>query len=213
MKDQIVEKLLAAISEDIVKESQVVYILAESRKLLEKHPPDPIPFALKMYCHWALHVELTKPGTTGQFLARVDRFVESVLAGSRDIIEENRMFREIAYWDTFREQFRQFLTAYGLPTAICDEDGRWHSFLRHYARVVEDGSLCCESKTPSLRHVSKVVVEKGEPRPGVNFAPFDLAMQIVLVDGRALTVDVCANALPNGSPMLLYSIQFHEPSE
>lgn len=79
MKDQLVEKLRAAISEEIVSECQVVYILAECRKLLDKYPPDKLPFALKIYCHWALHVDLTNPGTTGEFMEGVDRFVESAL--------------------------------------------------------------------------------------------------------------------------------------
>jgi hypothetical protein len=209
MKDQLVEKLRAAVSEKVASECQVVYILAESRKLLDKYPPDPVPFALKMYCHWALHVDLTNPGTTGPFLERVDRFVESVLAGSVNIDEEGRMFQEIAHWDTFRQQFRQFLSGYGLPTTICDEGQAWHDFLRTYARVIEDGTLSCESKRQRLKHVSKVIIEKCRPRPTVNLAPFDLAVHIVLIDGRALTVDVSAHAFPDGSPFLLHSIRFH----
>lgn len=209
MKDQLVEKLRAAVSEKITSERQVVYVLAESRKLLEKYPPDPLPLALKMYFHWALHVDLTSPGTTERFLERVDRFVASILAGSRDIVEEGQMFREIAYWDTFRQQFRQFLASYGLPTAICDNDGPWHDFLRYYSRVIEAGSLCCQSKTQRLKYVSKIVVEKGSPRPTANLAPFDLAVHIALVDGRALKVDVSANVLPDGSPFLAYGIKLH----
>ena len=57
----IVDKLRAAISEPVDSECKVVYILAETRKLLETYPPDPLPFALKLYCHWALHVDLENP--------------------------------------------------------------------------------------------------------------------------------------------------------
>jgi hypothetical protein len=63
-----------------------------------------------MYCHWALHVDLTNPGTTEPFLVRVDKFVESFLAGSRDIVEEQRMFREFAFWAHFVSSFRNFLS-------------------------------------------------------------------------------------------------------
>lgn len=209
VKDQLVEKLRAAISEEIVSECQVVYILAECRKLLDKYPPDKLPFALKIYCHWALHVDLTNPGTTGEFMEGVDRFVESVLAGSRDILEEDRMFREIAYWKTFRQQLQQILITYDLPTSICDEDARWHDFLRYYARVIEDGSLSCESKNQRLKYVSRVVVEKGSLRPTANLAPFDLAFHVSLIDGRALTVSVSAHAFPDGTPYLSHSVQIH----
>jgi hypothetical protein len=217
MKNQLVDKLLVAVSEDISKESQVVYILAESRKLLEKYPPDPAPFAFKMYCHWALHIDLENPGTTKIFLQRVDKFVKSfiarkasiLLASNEEIIEENQMFHEFAFWDTFRRQFLEFLSAYGLPTALCDDDRRWHDFLRHYARVVEDGSLCCRSKNQRLKYVDEVIIKKGTPRPANNSAPFDLAWHIVLLDGRALTVDVSAADLPDGSPMLVHRIKLH----
>jgi len=209
MRQQLIEKLGAAVAADIASECQVVYILAEARKLLEKYPPDPTPFALKMYCHWALHVDLTNPGTTERFLGQIDNFVESVIAGGKDINLEHRVFHEFAYWETFRTQFREFLRAYGLQTAICDEEKRWHEFLRYYARVIEDGSLCCQSKTQRLKYVRKVVFEKRTPRSAPNLAPFDLAAHIVLIDGRALTVDVSACPLPDGSPMLAFGIKFH----
>jgi hypothetical protein len=209
VKDQLIQKLGAAVAEKIATESQVVYIVAESRKLLEKYPPDPIPFTLKMYLHWALHVDLTNAGTTETFLQRIDKFVESVLAGSVDIIEEHRMFREFAFWNTFRQQLREFFDAYGLPNVLCNEDERWRGFLRLYARVIEDGSLRCQSKTQRLRYVHEVTIKKGKPRPTDNIAPFDLAWHIVLLDGRALTVAVAAADLPDGSPMLIHEIKFH----
>jgi hypothetical protein len=209
MKDQIVEKLSAAIAEDINSECQVVYILAESRKLMEKYPPDPVPFALKMYCHWALHIDLTKPGTTEAFLQRVDRFVENFLAGCPEIVEQHRMFRDFAFWDTFRHQLRTFLGAYGMSTVLTDEDDRWHTFLRYYARVIEDGSLCCQSKSPRLKYVKEVVIKRGQPRPVDQFAPFDLNWYVALLDGRALTVEVSAAEFPDGKPMLISGVQLH----
>lgn len=209
MKDQLVDKLRTAVSERISKECQVVYILAEARKLLEKYPSVPDPFTLKMYCHWALHIDLAKPGTTGAFLQRVDAFVESFLAGNRDVLDEWRMLHEFAFWGTFRQQFLEFLKAYGLPTALCQDDKRWHDFLRCYARVIEDGSLCCQSRPQRLKYVDKVIIKKAERRPVNNSAPFDLAWHVVLSDGRALTIDIDTADLPDGSLMLIHGIKLH----
>ncbi len=135
----IVEKLRVALSGPVDSECKVVYVLAESRKLLETYPSDPVPFALKLYCHWALHVDLENPGTTLPFLKRAEKYAEGVLAGNQDLVEDHRMLREFVFLDTFRQQFKQFLQAYDLPTGICDEDARWHGFLKHYAGVIEDG--------------------------------------------------------------------------
>lgn len=207
MKNQLVEKLRRAISEDISKECQVVYILAEARKLLEKYPPSPIPFALKMYCHWALHVDLTVPRTTDAFLQRVDEFVKSFLAGSSDVNVELRMFCEFSLLETFRTQFLEFLKAHDLPTSLCDEDNRWHDFLRYYARVIEDGSLCCQANIQRLKYVEKVTVERAGSRPSSDSSTLDLSWRIALLDRRSLTVDVYKTDLPNGTPILCHSIK------
>jgi hypothetical protein len=83
MKDSIIEKLRSALDSALDSglddEFRVFYVLGESRKLLEKYPPDPVPFALLLYCNWALHVDLDRPKTTLPFLVRVDEFVASLL--------------------------------------------------------------------------------------------------------------------------------------
>jgi len=81
MKDAILKKLSEVLGQ-VDSEYKVVYILSESRKLLETYAPDPMPFAFKLYCHWALHIDLDHPRTTLPFLRRVDAFAASFLAGS-----------------------------------------------------------------------------------------------------------------------------------
>jgi hypothetical protein len=206
MKDQIVEKLRAILSDDIDSESKVVYVLCESRKLLDKYPPDPVPFALKMYCHWALHIDLTNAGTTGALLGRIDDFVNRVVLKAEDVIEDHYLFRELLWLDTFRQQFRELLHAYDLPAELCDEDRRWHEFLTHYAGVIQDGSLSCQAKTQRLKHVSEVIFSRERRRPDA-FVPFDLVWEIVLLDGRSIVVDVYATPLPNGKPMMVHGIE------
>jgi len=206
----IVAKLRDALSDPVDSECKVVYILAETRKLLETYPPDPIPFALKLYCHWALHVDLENPGTTLQFLEKVETFVVSMLAGSKDIAAEHRMYREFVFLDTFRLQFRQFLQTYDLPTAVCDEDSRWHEFLEHYAGVIADGSLSCKTKANSLKVVSEVVFTKGRIRAASEktYIPFGLVWTIILLDGKKLAVEVRASA-PVGNEILGSVITLH----
>jgi len=80
-ENSIVAKLRDALSDRIDSECKVVYILVETRKLLETYPPNPLPFALKLYCHWALHVDLDNPNTTLPFLERVETYVEGLFAG------------------------------------------------------------------------------------------------------------------------------------
>jgi hypothetical protein len=206
----IVEKLRVALSGAVDSECKVVYVLAESRKLLETHPPDPVPFALKLYCHWALHVDLENPGTTLPFLKRAEKYAKRMLAGNQDLVEDHRMLREFVLLDTFRQQFKQFLQAYGLPTGICDEDPRWHEFLKHYAGVIEDGSLSCKAKAHPLKLIDEVVFTKGRALETSQsfYLPFVLAWTIVLLEGKKLTLEVKASA-PNGKEMISNVITLH----
>ena len=209
MEEQIIEKLRAALSSEVDSECKVVYILCESRKLLEKYPPDPTPFALKLYFHWALHVDLTHPSTTFPFLAQVDKFAAGVLAGKTNVAEQNQMFREFVFLETFRQQLTQFLKSYDLPTAVCDEAPRWHEFLKQYAGVIEDGSLSCQDKTGGLRLVSEVIFTKGRSIASGTSIPFDLSWKIVLLDKRTMTVQVNAAELRGGNEMISHSICLH----
>ena len=49
MRDSIVDKLRTILAGAADDECKVMYVLAEARKLLEKYPVDPAPFALKLY--------------------------------------------------------------------------------------------------------------------------------------------------------------------
>lgn len=183
-------------------------MLAESRKLLETYPPDPPPVALKIYCHWALHVDLDSPGTTLPFLKRVDEYVASVLAGSTDIILEHRMLKEFILLNTFREQFKKFLQAYNLPTGICDKDARWHKFLKSYAGIIEDGSLSCRA-SGKLNHVKEVTFTKGRPASEGSYLPFNLSWKILLLDGKTMTVDIQAGKWGGGGEGISNVISLH----
>ena len=212
MKLAIIEKLRAILDGGVNTECKVVYVLAETRKLLETFPPDHFPFALKLYCHWALHVDLDSRGTTLPFLENVEKYAASVLAGSIDIGEEHKVLREFVVLDTFRRQFRQFLQSFNLPTSVCDEDRRWHKFVKHYAGVIEDGSLSCNAKIHPLKLVSEVIFSKGKTETEDRYLPFGLEWTIVLLDGRRLTVDVNA-ALLHGIETIFSSTKLHSGRE
>ena len=146
MTKDIVRKLRDHLEDGVDTECKVVYLLAEIRKILEQDRPDPKPFALWMYCHWALHVNLSYASATLQLLERIDMHVSHTVAGltevgTFDIFDEERLFRELIYFTAFREQLRQFLINHLLPTDICDNAARWSDFVAVYAQVIKDGEL------------------------------------------------------------------------
>lgn len=206
MKDDIVEKLHAHLSDDIDTECKVVYLLCEVRKLMEKHGPTPL--GLRFYCHWALHVDLTHPSTTRPFLTQADAFAGRILNGAIDLGEDRRMFAEFLM-DTFQTELRNFLRHYALPTDLCDDETRWQQFLGQYSGVIQDGGLTCHAKSNSLQYVRDVVFSSKKRRclaeEGLPFYP---SWRINLLDGRALTVDVKVGPLIAGNRSIVHATRW-----
>jgi len=194
MKDAIVEKLREHLAGPVDTECKVVYLLCEVRKLLDNQPPDPVPFALRLYCHWALHVDLSRPLTTMHFLSQVDSYVfDKLNVGDTNetLLAEHALFQEFVYLETFRKELSQFLAIHALPTSLCDEDGRWFFFLAAYAGVIEDGSLACESKDPNkLRIVERVTFTESTRKRTGGHLPFDVKWDIQLKDKRTVEIEV-----------------------
>lgn len=205
MEESIIRKLKDILAGPIDSECKVVYVLAECRKLLEK-APCPDSFALKLYCHWALHVDLDNPRTTLPFLEKADKYARSVLAGSRDIAGENRALHEFVF-DTFRDQLRAFLKKHDLQTALCEEKERWHEFLTYYSKVVEDGSISCSAPTERMGVISEVAFTRGREVTGF-YLPFGLLWTLHLQDGGRLEVEVKASS-PTGHEMVLVSSKLY----
>lgn len=210
MKDAIVEKLQAVLDRGVDDECKVLYVLAESRKLLDKFPPpEPVPFALRLYCNWALHVDLNlDTRSTREFLERVDQFVGSVKGSQEDadIILENKIFRDFVYFDSFRTGLKAFLLSYDLPTSLCDDEARWQEFAKHYAGIIQDGSISCKNPRLPLKMVREVIFTKGRARDEA-LLPFDLVWKINMLDGSSLSVELHATPVTGGK-MIFHGLHF-----
>ena len=85
-----------------------------------------------MCCHWAVHMDLDHPNTPRHFLEKISSFVRNQVSGfesedDRQYEDEQDVFLEFSYLDTFRGQLWQFLKSYELPTSPCDEDASSNS--------------------------------------------------------------------------------------
>lgn len=204
----IVTKLNVFLADSINSECKVVYLLCEIRKLLEHIPPLQRPFALNMYCHWALHVDLHGKDTVALFLRQVDDYAHGVLVGPEDVALSSRMVGELLSLSSLRSQLRAFCLTKGIRTDLADDEVRWNEFVRHYAGVIEDGSLMIRSQDHGLRHVKHVRFTKGGAARG-EFAqiPFDMMWHIALLDGRAIELSVNARpAMSGAGPMVGWSL-------
>lgn len=208
-ENAIVAKLRVLRADGIDSECEVVYLLCEIRKLFDKTPAHARPFALNMYCHWALHVDLTGTDTIMPFLREVDDYIDGVLTGNEDVGASHRMIRNFIFLETFKAQLRDFLAGYGLPTDLTDDIEEWKTFVAQYAGVIEDGSLVCQAKNHALKQVKQVTFTKGRDAIGeFTQIPFNMLWCIALLDGRSVEVEV--NARPaTGMAGPMYSWRLH----
>jgi hypothetical protein len=83
----IVKRLHHELAQDITIERQVVYILAEIRKLLELRQEKKKYFALNFYCCWALPTKMDRAGAK-RILERFDRAHAAAIATGKPNLKD-----------------------------------------------------------------------------------------------------------------------------
>lgn len=205
MSKDIISKLRDHLDNSIDTECELVYLLAQIRKLLEREDPqhqNTAYTALWMCCHWAVHPDLASQQTTGDFLDKVDRWVSNTVAylqprGTWSVVEEHRLFQDFIFLDTIRQQLKAFLKSRNLPIQICEEQERWYDFLNAYGGVIEDGTLALKAKSSPLSAVKQVTFKKGEELTDEHHVPYVIQWRIDLLDGRTLVTEV--ETVPEGA--------------
>jgi hypothetical protein len=204
MTKDIISKLCDHLNCGIDTECEVVYLLAQIRKILDRDDPQRQSTnytALWMCCHWAVHPDLASLQTTGDFLDKVDRWITNTVAylqprGTWSVLEEFNLFRDFVFLATIRSQLKAFLRSYNLPTEICDADDSWHDFLNAYGGVIEDGTLSLRTKSNPLGAVKQVTFKKGGKLSDKHHVPFVIQWRIDLLDSRTLIANV--KTVPDG---------------
>jgi hypothetical protein len=207
MKDQIIEKIQRTLAAQITSEAQVVYLLVEIRKLMDRDKRAASGFAtLRLYCNWVAHIELDR-GQAGEIVRMADALYQKLLEGKLDP-KEKAEFRQLFMLTTFRAELARFLETYGLrPLA----DGKWNVFLGYFLKVIEDCPLVCRMPKPAkppkaapkrkpAARVDEVVVigTVGDPHriPDGNAPPIIWALRFK----GAHRLTIAANLSPSGRP-------------
>jgi hypothetical protein len=162
-------KLTSLLATPIDSEAKAVYLLCQVRKLQDYDKT--WTNRLRMFCNWAVHVDLDVRSTVEPFLQHIDDVVGDVLRGIRITAAELALKNEFATFDTFRDELRLLLASHGLPSTVCDDDGWWYEFLEQYSGVIED---CTLSLKRPLKNITGVKFERrpsGVTPAALTFAP------------------------------------------
>lgn len=152
MTPQIIDKLQKEIRAGLHKESQVVYLLAGIRKIVEQENLSNQYEYLKFHCNWALHSRLT--GTFAQkVLNHFDSAHLHLLKGND--LGQNTEADKISKMECFRDEISKFLSA-NYMTDFTNSPNVWTKFMYLYARVIEDCPLIIRAGGPA--HIQEIII-------------------------------------------------------
>lgn len=164
MIPDIVRKLSNELAETITSESQVVYILVELRKLLERNAllKEERFRALRFCCDWTVHSKLDRD-TAKMITELFDRYetmyrhepVGVSQAGIPELVEFCEHSR-------FRQQFIAACQTVDITTATISNDDWWRGFLIQFSEVVRDCPI--EARPRGTTYVKRVTASAIDPQ-------------------------------------------------
>jgi hypothetical protein len=185
MTPQIVEKIQAEINVGINKESQVVYLLAGVRKIIEQEEAGDRYTYLKFHCNWTLHSRL-QGSFAQQVLSHFGAAHLQLLKG--DHLTSNSEIEKISKMSQFREELSDFFCAHSI-TDFSKSPDEWPRFLYLYARVIEDTPLLIRADNSApVREVAVSVEMAKELTLGQHV--FKVMWRVTDRDGRSGTIFV-----------------------
>jgi hypothetical protein len=152
MQKDITQKLRTEIESGINKETQVVYLLAGIRKILEQLEDSSEFGRLKFYCDWVLHSKLSGP--PAQDVVQILEFIYQCMAKGERAPEYSEAMLLIQF-DLLKKELSTFLQKFNL-TDFTQNTNAWVVFIYLYARVVEDCPLVMGPKVPT--GIEKIVI-------------------------------------------------------
>lgn len=170
----LIYKLTRALKRPVQTECEVVYLMVEIRKLMDRReaerrkevseagrrklkPEFPV---LKLFCDWAVHINIEWNREAEPLMREFDRAVESVKAGNGIPLP----FLEFLSLSHLRDEFARFLNVNGLPPRLVENGDAWDRFLDLYSAVVSDCPITYTNRQIPFKLISKLTLTKETPQ-------------------------------------------------
>jgi len=164
MEEQILRKIRGELERGIKSECQVVYLLVEIRKLMDKsNVPRHSYESLRLYCDWVVHVDIDRNAVAKRIVRTADDIFAKLIRGSL-ADHETSVLKRVFSLDVFREELGQFLEENRMRRFSGSE---WNAFAACFLNVIEDCPLLCKGDNASGSEIDEVVVMRDVRRvPG-----------------------------------------------
>ena len=160
MIPDLLDKLNSTLLKPIRTQCRVVYLMVEVRKLMDRRDASGEYPVLKLFCDWAVHINIGWNRAAEPLMREFDVAVESVKAGNGMPFA----FLEFLSLSHFREEFSRFLRANRLPCRVVEDGGEWDRFLDLYSAVVSDCPITYSKRQIPFKLISTLTLTKDMPR-------------------------------------------------
>lgn len=128
-------------------EMEVIYLLAELRKLMEQEPELKVQYrSIKFYCDWALHTKKSFDFRgLEQVFAQIYSDCEDYYSKYPQVVEAKSIAR-LMYFEEFRKDLGPLFIKYELDQSMLEEHGKWVSFVKQLLGVLTDQPIERPSK-------------------------------------------------------------------
>ena len=132
MEEEIITKLKSALSEPIEKECQIIYILVEIRKLLERNNIKFKYSVLNFYCNWVLHSEIER--IEPEFQIMLEELEKTIRSSNYDpMIPE-----KILNFELFQKDFQKFINDFSISYNVRE---KWVAIRKLLINAISDFPL------------------------------------------------------------------------
>jgi hypothetical protein len=150
MKDELIRKIQHVLDRRITNEKQVVYLLVEVRKLMDRDQyKDPI---LRTFSNWVVHTSLENKAEGSTFiLTEFDHFAE-------ELIERQQMSNQLTHISlgAFRKALLHFCRHFGLTAKHITTLGEWKKFSSLYCSIVSECPIVFSASRMQLKYIKQV---------------------------------------------------------
>lgn len=150
MKDELIRKIQRVLDTRITTEMQVVYLLVEVRKLMDRdNYNDPV---LRTFNNWVVHTSLENraDGST-LILSEFDEFMAELYENRNQLPHPKHISL-----GTFREALFLFFKHFDLSAKFVKDAAEWKKFSRLYCRIVGECPIVFTASKTKLKYIHKV---------------------------------------------------------
>jgi len=173
MENEILTKLKKVLEESIDEESQVVYVMVQIRKLLERVGTNLNYSLLRFYCNWVLHPKINKLSVVRDTLNKIAEEHEKGDYGESGL--------DFINFNSLKKQMEAFFEEKNLPMDLLEEKEKWRKFKKLLVNIIKDCPLEFESGFKPIR-IERFLLKRCEEDIHNGFRNFNTDWEYKLVN-------------------------------